>query len=213
MEVPVYNTPEANSETKQCYSRSGLLPHITQPQDEFQAFLSNWSLDLSLLFTVTMLKQGTMSPLSSVMESQVLQAFSTYAIIVILKMMLMSPLTSYFRLTRKVFANLEDTKFVSSEADKKLVRTDPDVERVRRCHLNDLENIVPFVAVGLLYALTGPELSSALLHFRLFAGSRILHTVAYVGALPQPSRGLSWILGMLVTFSMAYRVLSTVLLL
>lgn len=58
MEVPVYNTPEANSETKQCYSRSGLLPHITQPQDEFQAFLSNWSLDLSLLFTVTMLKQG-----------------------------------------------------------------------------------------------------------------------------------------------------------
>lgn len=113
-----------------------------------------------------------MSPLSSVMESQVLQAFSTYAIIVILKMMLMSPLTSYFRLTRKVFfslhhycnchktstkvegvtsfkktqceklthsllslqvfANLEDTKFVSSEADKKLVRTDPDVERVRR---------------------------------------------------------------------------------
>uniref|UniRef100_A0A8D3BC97 Microsomal glutathione S-transferase 1.1 n=1 Tax=Scophthalmus maximus TaxID=52904 RepID=A0A8D3BC97_SCOMX len=139
MEVPVYNTPEANSETKQCYSRSGLLPHITQPQDEFQAFLSNWSLDLSLLFTVTMLKQGTMSPLSSVMESQVLQAFSTYAIIVILKMMLMSPLTSYFRLTRKVFANLEDTKFVSSEADKKLVRTDPDVERVRstvKSHVN-----------------------------------------------------------------------------
>uniref|UniRef100_A0A3B4V3T0 Microsomal glutathione S-transferase 1 n=1 Tax=Seriola dumerili TaxID=41447 RepID=A0A3B4V3T0_SERDU len=113
----------------------------------------------------------------------------------------------------QVFANLEDTKFVSSAEDKKLVRTDPDVERVRRCHQNDLENVIPFVVVGLLYALTEPELSTALLHFRLFAGSRIFHTIAYVGALPQPSRGLSWIVGMLVTFSMAYRVLSTVLLL
>ncbi|XP_071358141.1 microsomal glutathione S-transferase 1-like [Trachinotus anak] len=145
------------------------------------------------------------------MDSQVFQSFSTYATIVILKMMLMSPLTSYFRLTRKVFANPEDTKFVSSAGDKKLVRTDPDVERVRRCHQNDLENIIPFVVVGLLYALTEPELSAALLHFRLFAGSRIFHTFAYVAALPQPSRGLSWMLGMLVTFSMAYRVLSTVL--
>ncbi|XP_062299963.1 microsomal glutathione S-transferase 1.1 [Scomber scombrus] len=154
-----------------------------------------------------------MSSLSSTMDSQVFQAFSTYATIVILKMMLMSPLTSYFRLTRKVFANLEDTKLVSSKEDKKLVCIDPDVERVRRCHLNDLENIIPFVLVGLLYSLTGPELSVALLHFRLFAGCRIFHTIAYIGALPQPSRAGSWILGMLVTFSMAYRVLSAVLLL
>lgn len=80
-----------------------------------------------------------------------------------------------------------------------------------RCHQNDLENIIPFVIVGLLYALTGPELSVALLHFRIFAGARIFHTIAYIGALPQPSRGLSWVLGMLVTFSMAYRVLNTVL--
>jgi len=82
-----------------------------------------------------------------------------------------------------------------------------------RCHLNDLENVVPFVLIGLLYALTGPELSTALLHFRLFAGSRVVHTVAYLGALPQPSRALSWMLGMLVTFSMAYRVLGQALVL
>ncbi|XP_060924241.1 microsomal glutathione S-transferase 1-like [Limanda limanda] len=154
-----------------------------------------------------------MSSLSSVMDSQVLRSYFTYATIVILKMMLMSPLTSYFRMTRKVFANLEDTKLASSAIDKKLVRTDPDVERVRRCHLNDLENIVPFVVIGLLYALTAPEPSAALLHFRIFAGARIFHTVAYVCALPQPSRALGFIVGLMVTFSMAYRVLSTVLLL
>uniref|UniRef100_A0A665W935 Microsomal glutathione S-transferase 1 n=1 Tax=Echeneis naucrates TaxID=173247 RepID=A0A665W935_ECHNA len=123
---------------------------------------------------------------------------STYATIVILKMMLMSPLTSYFCLTRK---------------DKKLVRIDPDVERVRRCHQNDLENIIPFVVISLLYALTAPELSAALLHFCLFASSRVFHTVAYIGAQPQSSRGLSLIVGMLVTFSMFYRVLSKVFLL
>ncbi|KAF7651597.1 hypothetical protein LDENG_00108480 [Lucifuga dentata] len=156
-------------------------------------------------------RRGKMETQRDMMESEIFKAFSTYATIVILKMMLMSPLTSYFRLTRKVFANLEDTKLVFPREDKKLVRVDPAVERVRRCHQNDLENIVPFLVVGLLYALTAPDLSAALLHFRLFCGSRIFHTVSYVLALPQPCRGLSWMLGMLVTFSMAYRVLSTAL--
>ncbi|XP_040005127.1 microsomal glutathione S-transferase 1-like [Xiphias gladius] len=149
--------------------------------------------------------------MATLMENEVFMAFTTYAAIVILKMMLMGPMTAYYRLTRGAFSNEEDVGRKSEEEKKKLLRTDPDVERVRRCHQNDLENIIPFVVVGLLYALTEPELSAALLHFRLFTGSRIFHTLAYVAALPQPSRGLSWILGMLVTFSMAYRVLSTVL--
>nr|XP_046235462.1 microsomal glutathione S-transferase 1-like [Scatophagus argus]XP_046235463.1 microsomal glutathione S-transferase 1-like [Scatophagus argus]XP_046235464.1 microsomal glutathione S-transferase 1-like [Scatophagus argus]XP_046235465.1 microsomal glutathione S-transferase 1-like [Scatophagus argus]XP_046235466.1 microsomal glutathione S-transferase 1-like [Scatophagus argus] len=149
--------------------------------------------------------------MANLMEDKVFMAFTTYAVIVILKMMLMAPMTAFYRITRGAFSNEEDVGKKSSEEKKKLLRTDPDVERVRRCHQNDLENIIPFVVIGLLYALTGPELSAALLHFRLFTGSRICHTIAYVGALPQPSRGLSWIVGMLVTFSMAYRVLSTVI--
>ncbi|XP_071390898.1 microsomal glutathione S-transferase 1-like [Centroberyx affinis] len=152
-----------------------------------------------------------MAALTHMIDSEVFLAFSTYATIVILKMMLMAPMTSYFRLTRKVFANLEDTKLISSTEDKKMIRVDPDVERVRRCHQNDLENIIPFVVIGLLYALTGPDLSTALLHFRVFAGSRICHTIAYVTPLPQPSRGLSWMVGMGITFSMAYRVIGIAL--
>ncbi|XP_053271169.1 microsomal glutathione S-transferase 1 [Pleuronectes platessa] len=151
--------------------------------------------------------------MTDLMENEVFRAFTTYAAVVIVKMMLMGPLTGYFRFSRGAFSNEEDVGKKSAEEKKKMLRTHPDVERVRRCHLNDLENIIPFVVVGLLYALTAPELSAALLHFRIFAGARIFHTVAYVCALPQPSRGLSWMLGMLVTFSMAYRVLSTVLLL
>ncbi|KAG7454469.1 hypothetical protein MATL_G00259970 [Megalops atlanticus] len=153
-----------------------------------------------------------MAEVVHMIDSEVFLAFSTYATIVILKMMLMAPLTAYFRLTRKAFANPEDAGMSKNEEEKKkMVRTDPDVERVRRCHQNDLENIIPFVVIGLLYALTGPDLHTALLHFRIFVGSRFIHTIAYVMVLPQPSRGLAWMAGMGATFSMAYRILTTAL--
>ncbi|XP_053506694.1 microsomal glutathione S-transferase 1 [Ictalurus furcatus] len=150
--------------------------------------------------------------MADVIDSEVFLAFSTYATIVILKMMSMSFLTAYFRITRKAFANTEDTFTAkTSEEKKKMLRVNDDVERVRRCHQNDLENIIPFVVIGLLYTLTGPELSTALLHFRLFVGSRFVHTISYVMALPQPSRALSWVVGIGITGSMAYHVLTIVL--
>ncbi|KAM3614343.1 uncharacterized protein V6R79_013033 [Siganus canaliculatus] len=151
--------------------------------------------------------------MAKLMEDDVFMAFTTYATIVILKMMLMSPMTSFYRFKRGAFANEEDVLSKSAETRKKMLTSNPDVERVRRCHLNDLENIVPFVLIGLLYSLTGPELSAALLHFRVFTGARIFHTISYTTPLPQPSRALSWMVGVLVTVSMAYNVLSTVLVL
>ncbi|KAL3048393.1 hypothetical protein OYC64_007046 [Pagothenia borchgrevinki] len=149
--------------------------------------------------------------MAKLMEDEVFMAFTTYAVIVVLKMLLMAPLTAFYRITRGAFANEEDVARKPAEERKKLLMNHPDVERVRRCHQNDIENIIPFVLVGLLYALTGPVLSVALLHFRIFAGSRICHTIAYLFSLPQPSRGLSWVIGLLVNFSMSYSVLSTVL--
>ncbi|XP_074554594.1 microsomal glutathione S-transferase 1.2 [Halichoeres trimaculatus] len=145
----------------------------------------------------------------NLMEDEVFRAFSTYAAVVVVKMMLMSMLTAAFRFSRGAFANEEDVAIKPPEERKKMLRTDPGVERVRRCHLNDLENIVPFVALGLLYSLSGPELSCALLHFRLFVGSRIFHTVSYVCTLPQPCRALSYLLGWFTNLSMAYRLMSS----
>lgn len=148
--------------------------------------------------------------MAHIIEDEVFLAFSTYATIVILKMMLMAPLTGLFRFKQKAFSNQEDLWMAkNAEEKKKMLRADPEVERVRRCHQNDLENIIPFIVIGLLYALSGPDLATAVLHFRVFVISRICHTVSYVLALPQPSRALSWVTGMFATFSMAYRVLST----
>ncbi|KAJ3612246.1 hypothetical protein NHX12_020522 [Muraenolepis orangiensis] len=145
---------------------------------------------------------------SSLIEDEVFLAFSTYATLMVLKTLLMGPLTAYFRFSRRAFANAEDVWGKSEEEKKKKLRTHPDVERIRRCHQNDLENVVPFVLVGLLYTLTGPDPATARLYFRAFAASRLCHTLAYVLPLPQPSRALSWATGMGVTLCMAYRLLS-----
>ena len=67
--------------------------------------------------------------------------------------------------------------------------------------------MVPFVLVGLLYALTGPDGATALTYFRVFAASRLCHTVAYILPLPQPSRALSWLTGLVVTCCMASHLL------
>ncbi|XP_043824993.1 microsomal glutathione S-transferase 1 [Dromiciops gliroides] len=141
-------------------------------------------------------------------DNEVFWAFTTYATIVLLKMMLMSTITSFFRLTRKAFSNPEDAlSSGKGENAKKYLRTDEKVERVRRAHLNDIENIIPFFCIGLLYSLSAPDLSTALWHFRIFVATRIYHSIAYLTPLPQPNRGLSWMIGFIVTFSMAYRLL------
>ncbi|XP_008584599.1 PREDICTED: microsomal glutathione S-transferase 1 [Galeopterus variegatus] len=149
-----------------------------------------------------------MVELTQLMENEAFMAFASYATIILSKMMFMSTATAFYRITRKVFANPEDCASLGKgESAKKYLRIDDRVERVRRAHLNDLENIVPFLGIGLLYSLSGPDLSTALLHFRIFVGARIYHTIAYLIPLPQPNRGLAFFVGYGVTLSMAYRLL------
>ncbi|XP_071097438.1 microsomal glutathione S-transferase 1-like [Haliotis cracherodii] len=141
--------------------------------------------------------------MADVFDNPVFPYFAFYATVVVLKTMAMSFCTVFHRLTKKVFVNPEDSAGRGVKPS-----THESVERVRRCHLNDLENVIPFVLIGLLYTATGPSLGSALLHFRIFTGARILHTIAYLLPLPQPSRGLGFIVGILVTMSMAWSILS-----
>ncbi|CAM2095804.1 microsomal glutathione S-transferase 1-like isoform X1 [Caretta caretta] len=151
-----------------------------------------------------------MAELAQLIDSEVFLAYATYTTIVLLKMMLTNVITAYFRITRKVFSNSEDTAtFGKGENAKKFLWTDSAFECVCRGHLNDLEIIVPYISTGLLYALSGPALSTALLHFRIFVGDRIFHTITYLTPLPQPSRVLFWAAGYAVTISMAYRLLTT----
>jgi glutathione S-transferase len=78
------------------------------------------------------------------------------------------------------------------------------IKFICRGHLNDLENILPFLAVAFLYILTEPSQFLAVNLFRTFTVARILHTFVYtIVVLPQPSRGLVWGVGYAITIYMA----------
>lgn len=118
------------------------------------------------------------------------QSYLLYSGVLGLKVLGMSFLTAIQRHTKKVFANPEDAV---TKPGGKVKFDDPDVERVRRAHLNDLENIPAFWVLGALYVTTGPSASVATNLFRAYAAGRILHTFVYaVKPLPQPSRAIAF---------------------
>lgn len=142
------------------------------------------------------------------LNNSVFTNFAFYSTASIVKLMGLGALTTLKRLSKDVYANPEDLTLARNQSS--VVTTDPDVERVRRNHLNDIENIVPFVLVGFFYVGTNPDRDVALWHFRIFFISRLVHTICYQMPLPQPGRFLACAIGYLTTLSMAARVLLTV---
>jgi len=139
-------------------------------------------------------------------ENPVFSSYAFYGTLVLLKMMAMIFLTIRWRFKNLSFANPEDSRaFGVKKGQVKF--DDQDVERVRRNHLNDMENIPVFLFLGLLYVLINPSPVIALWHFRVFAASRFIHTFVYQFAIPQPSRALSFAVGVAVCASMAVQVL------
>lgn len=145
-------------------------------------------------------------------KNEVFASFVFCSAVVLIKTLFMSLLTAYHRMTKKVFANEEDAASVpvAAGSDKlKPIFNNASVERVRRNHLNDIENVFPFVLLGSLYVMTDPTPWIAIFHFRVFMVSRLLHTICYQIPIPQPSRGLCFMAGVFVCFSMAIQVLHT----
>lgn len=79
------------------------------------------------------------------------------------------------------------------------------VERVRRIHQNDLENILPFLVVGLYYVLADPNALAAKILIGIAVGARFAHTLVYFFAVPQPARTLCWAVHYLITCYMAIK--------
>ncbi|XP_067660717.1 microsomal glutathione S-transferase 1-like [Haliotis asinina] len=148
------------------------------------------------------------SPFS--LDNPVFSKFAFYSTVVLSKTLCMSELTTLNRMRKQAFANEEDVQCFAKSKHAEVTTSDASVERVRRCHLNDLENVLPFVLVGLMYVSTKPGVVEASRVFQIFAASRLLHTAAYLLPLPQPSRALTFFTGYGVTFFMAYKVLKAV---
>merc|ERR1712110_502719 len=124
-----------------------------------------------------------------------------YCSLVLLKTLIMSFWTAKRRFATGVFANPEDIK---GNDGATVDYANAEVERVRRCHQNDLENVLPFVMISAMYITTNPALSSARLVFRLFTLARYIHTFVYVFQVPQPSRALAFFMNQGLNIYMLY---------
>ena len=77
------------------------------------------------------------------------------------------------------------------------------VERSRRMHGNDVENIPLFLVAGLLYVCTAPADVAALVMFTVYVLSRFAHFYVVLAARQHEVRAALWTAGSVVIYLMA----------
>ena len=140
--------------------------------------------------------------------------FATYVIaatLMILKAVGMSWLTVVRMMSARAgFRAPEDLRKTPLNPAPHPAQLEPDerVERIRRIHLNDLENIPFFLAAGFLYVLTNPPLLLAQALLYGYVVSRLLHFAAYLTARTHDTRATLWTIGSPILVFMACRTLA-----
>ncbi len=81
------------------------------------------------------------------------------------------------------------------------------VDRSRRMHRNDLENIPAFLVSGLLFVAVGPSYLLANILMYSFVGARLFHTLAYATKQSHEVRATLYTIGSVVVIIMAVYVL------
>lgn len=143
--------------------------------------------------------------------------FATYVIaatIMILKAVSMSWLTvARMMQVKGGYRSPEDLKQtrLNPSPDPSQLGPNDAVDRIRRIHLNDLENIPFFLAAGFLFVLTEPSLLLARVLFYGYVVTRLLHFVAYFSGATHDTRATLWTPGSLIILFMAGRTLLYVL--
>jgi len=126
-------------------------------------------------------------------------------LLLVLKMIALGSYTSFLRLRRQVYATPEDYALRAATP----AGPDQDIERVRRAHRNDLENILPFFVVSFLYVVTRPSYGAAAIYLGGFLAARVAHSIFYIrGA--QPHRTIAFAVGAVLMFVMLLRTLVAV---
>lgn len=139
--------------------------------------------------------------------------FATYAIaatLMILKAVSMSWLTVVRMMQVKGgFRSPEDLRktALNPEPNPRQLEPDERVERMRRIHLNDLENLPFFLVAGFLYVLTEPSLLLARVLLYGYVASRLLHFAAYASARTHDTRATLWTVGSVILIFMTSRTL------
>jgi glutathione S-transferase len=139
--------------------------------------------------------------------------FATYVVaatLMILKAVSMSWLTVVRMMSEKGgYRSPEDLRrtLINRSPDPKQLEPNERVERVRRIHLNDLENLPFFLVAGFLYILTEPSLAIAQWLLYGYVASRLLHFGAYMTAQTHDTRATLWTIGSVILIFMTGKTL------
>ena len=142
----------------------------------------------------------------------VFTAYAGAAGLMILKTLAMAGATVVRMMQVKVgYRSPEDARATRINPAPRPGQTDPDerVDRFRRIHQNDLENVPFFLAAGFLFVLTAPPVWLAQTLFYGYALSRLLHFWAYATAKSHDLRAAFWTAGVLITTGMTLHVIAT----
>jgi glutathione S-transferase len=143
--------------------------------------------------------------------------FVTYMItsaIMILKIMGQGWMTVYRMLkSNSGLASPEDLQvgLINKDPSPDQLEVNDYVDRSRRMHRNDLENIPAFLACGLLFVAAGPSqlLANVLLYG--FVAARLTHSLAYASKQSHEVRATLYTIGSLTVIIMAVYVLAAVI--
>jgi glutathione S-transferase len=145
--------------------------------------------------------------MNATLSDPVFQLYALCCSILIITLYGLGFWTAKIRNDRKVVINAEDSKINGGAKVGDIEHA--DVLRIKRAHLNALENAVPFFVIGLLYTMTSPTLTMARVLFFLFVGIRVFHAIFYLSA-KQPFRTMSFAIGAIVNLTMVVQVIRAV---
>ncbi len=148
------------------------------------------------------------------MENPVFVTYMAAASIMILKIMGQGWMTVYRMLkSNSGLASPEDLQFglINKNPHPEQLELNDYVDRSRRMHRNDLENIPAFLACGFLFVAADPSILLANILLYGFVGARLIHAIAYVTKQSHEIRATFYTVGSVTVIVMAVYVLTTLL--
>ncbi len=144
------------------------------------------------------------------LQNPVFGAYAIAAAIMILKLMAQGWIT-VTRMIRTDAGLLNPEDLLPGPANRNprpdQLTPNDHVERSRRIHRNDLENIPAFLACGLLYVAINPAPLMAYILFATFTATRLAHTAAYLTHQRHEIRATFFSIASIIIILMALQIL------
>ena len=147
-------------------------------------------------------------------ENPVFVTYMIAAAIMILKIMGQGWMTVYRMLkSNSGLASPEDLQvgLINKNPSPDQLEVNDYVDRSRRMHRNDLENIPAFLACGLLFVAAGPSQLLANILLYGFVAARLAHSLAYASKQSHEVRATLYTISSLAVIIMAIYVLAAVI--